>query len=440
MLEKQLWAYRRWRRERKLNALDNIPYNRDLWDSYAQAWSHPDFREGIRDVRELGPERGKARALGEEYGTQADVDQVLGEFLLPHVSPESVVGEIGSGGGRIAAQVAGEVGQLHCFDISAKMLERAKTTLWAKSNVTYTLLDGPQLPAELTDGFDFLYSFDVFPHLDLHTMWKYVQEISRTLKPGGRALVNTANLRSPGGWERFSSQVGYSVEGHYFITPELFRTLLGHAGLKALAEPKPSGDNFYLNRDYVVLFERPGPRSRQKARATRGTRRGSGTASKSAAQKRAAAKRRAPRRSAPEPEPAEQPVPDPATAERAAPEPERSAGEPTPSERALPAQQPVREPATAERARQPVPEPATVERAGPEPEPKRSASEPTPSERPPPDPDRVTFERPVAEPAAGEGVVSERPASEPPESEPARPELGGPDAARPGQDGSSPAS
>jgi SAM-dependent methyltransferase len=412
MLENQLWTFRRWRRERKLSALDNVPYNRDLWDSYAQAWNDPEFREGVRDVRELVAGHGTARTPGEAWATPADVERVLGEYLLPHVSQESVVGEIGSGGGRIAAQVAGEVAELHCFDISSRMLERAKTTLWAKSNVSFTLLEGAALPPEQTDHFDFLYSFDVFPHLDLHTMWKYVREMRRTLKPGGKALVHTANLRAPGGWERFSAQDEYSIEGHYFITPEVFRTLLGHAELKAVAESKPDPENFYLNRDYVVVFERPEARRSQRTRSTRGTRRQSATASKStgskpAASKAAASRRTGTKRRAPEPA-----VPEPSTPEPTVSEP--MAAEPVPSADGA-AEPPAPDPTAIA-----VPEPAASEavaREAPTDSEAVAAEAPADSEAVAPeaaaDSEAVAPEAPPAEPTATEGVVSERPTSRP---------------------------
>lgn len=43
--------------------------------------------------------------------------------------PLKVVAEVGSGGGRVAAQVAGLVPRLVCFDISDVMLKRAQKTL-----------------------------------------------------------------------------------------------------------------------------------------------------------------------------------------------------------------------------------------------------------------------------------------------------------------------
>lgn len=51
--------------------------------------------------------------------------------------PLKVVAEVGSGGGRVAAQVAGLVPRLVCFDISDVMLKRAQKTLKERQHWTH---------------------------------------------------------------------------------------------------------------------------------------------------------------------------------------------------------------------------------------------------------------------------------------------------------------
>jgi 2-polyprenyl-3-methyl-5-hydroxy-6-metoxy-1,4-benzoquinol methylase len=120
--------------------------------------------------------------------------------VLPQafVGDECVAAEIGSGGGRVAARVCTHVQSLHCFDISENMLNCAKQALSDHSNLLFSLLTSPVFPKECHDSFDFVYSFDVFVHLDLHMIWQYIQQIHKILKPGGKAFISTANLSSPG--------------------------------------------------------------------------------------------------------------------------------------------------------------------------------------------------------------------------------------------------
>lgn len=64
--------------------------------------------------------------------------------------------------------------------------------------VKYVLLSQPRLPENLSDSFDFVILYDVLVHVDLHITNKYIREIARVLKPGGKAFLSTANFLSPG--------------------------------------------------------------------------------------------------------------------------------------------------------------------------------------------------------------------------------------------------
>jgi predicted TPR repeat methyltransferase len=73
--------------------------------------------------------------------------------------------------GRVASKIAPRVKQLKCFDIAEEMLKKAQNALKSLeiTNASFTLLSETKLPADLTDQLDFVYAFDVFPHVDLHT-------------------------------------------------------------------------------------------------------------------------------------------------------------------------------------------------------------------------------------------------------------------------------
>lgn len=243
----------------KADARDNLAYNEALWDWYAERWGDERFRaEQLAHEGREGAEAGDLVRLGEEWGRLDDAVQVIEEWILPHVGPDSVVGEIGTGGGRVATRVAPHVGEFHCFDVSRNMLglvDRELRQLGVAARLHH--LPEPVLPAELDSSLDLLYSFDVFVHIDLHVQWRYVQEMARVLKPGGRGFLHTSNLTSRGGWERFAEQPHYRVEGFYFMTPEAVRTLVQRAGLRIVAEQSDVPGNFYYDRDYFVVVERP---------------------------------------------------------------------------------------------------------------------------------------------------------------------------------------
>jgi hypothetical protein len=133
---------------------------------------------------------------------------VLNDFVFPYLTDSSIVAELGSGGGeiqscffflifclylsifffnscfillcstntyeigRVAVQVSPRVQKLYCFDIAEEMIKHAKEALKDRQNVEFHLLHKPQFPTFLHNTLDFIYAFDVFPHIDLHTLWK----------------------------------------------------------------------------------------------------------------------------------------------------------------------------------------------------------------------------------------------------------------------------
>ena len=249
----------------------NVETNRKLWDRYAKEWS-PQTEWVKRMAGHLPSESGespeKLKHVGDEWSDTKSLEEVVDSYIRPFVSADSAVAEIGSGGGRVAWRACGLENapkSLHCFDISKEMLKRARETLShpsIKTDVKYCLLkdEGAGLGSEKWSGmFDFVYSFDVFVHVDLHTMWKYFRYIRCMLKPDtGRAFVSTANLTSPGGWARFEKQKKFTVGGFYFVTPDIVRTLVRKSGLEIVKESVPSSGNIYYNRDYLIVLKAAG--------------------------------------------------------------------------------------------------------------------------------------------------------------------------------------
>lgn len=237
--------------------MSNIEYNKHLWDNYAKDWATDriliENSEIVEDKKESYIER-----LGDEWGTKDDVNNIIEEYIFPYINKGSIAGEIGVGGGRIASKVVGKVNHLYCFDVSAEMIEKAKSALQGTnfSNYTCILLDRCTLPESFTEKFDFIYSFDVFVHLDLHNMWSYFKEINRVLKCKGKAFLHTSNLGAPGGWDRFSKQDAYSVEGHYYISPEIIYILSKRSNFRIIKKSDISQENLYLHRDYLFILEK----------------------------------------------------------------------------------------------------------------------------------------------------------------------------------------
>ena len=129
--------------------------------------------------------------------------QVIDEFIAPWITADSEVAEIGVGGGRVAVKIVAQCRIMHCLDISAEMLKRARKSLSAfqlesHQSVLYHELVANELPLDFSGKLDFIYSFDCLPHCDVHTIHAYLKEFMRALKPGGHAMIHTSNITAPG--------------------------------------------------------------------------------------------------------------------------------------------------------------------------------------------------------------------------------------------------
>jgi SAM-dependent methyltransferase len=239
-------------RDRGVDRADNVAYNRDLWDRYAERWRDPAFRATRADAPDEIP---FLERIGDEWGRRRDVDAIVDGFILPWVGPDSVVGEIGCGGGRVAERVVPHVECFYGFDISARMLERARVVI-TDPRARFVLLDDARLPSDLSGSLDFIYAFDVFLHMDLYVMRRYFEEMARVLKVGGNAFVHTTNLTSDVGWSNFVKFDRYRPETHFYVSPETVRTLADRAGFRLVKESEPDQTNFYLARDYLVVLKK----------------------------------------------------------------------------------------------------------------------------------------------------------------------------------------
>ncbi len=239
----------------RITPSDNIEYNVKIWDEYAKNWDYKTIEVENENIADEKKRKEYLEFIGNEWGVLKDAEVIINEYLLKYVDSNSVVGEIGIGGGRIANIVAPKVKKLYGFDVSGEMLKKSAKALTAHKNVEFVHLKGSKFDTGLDASFDVLFSFDVFVHLDLHNIWAYFKEIKRALKPDGKVFLHTANLTTDAGWDRFKVQDRYWPGGFYFITPETVHTLAKRAGFKIIKESKTDRSNFYLNRDFLFVME-----------------------------------------------------------------------------------------------------------------------------------------------------------------------------------------
>ena len=234
---------------------DNIEYNVKIWDDYAKHWDYKTI-EVENEVIDDKKRKEYLEFIGNEWGVLKDATDIINDYLLNYLKKDSIVGEIGIGGGRIANLVAPAAKKLYGFDVAKEMLKVASKSLSKHDNIEFVHLQGSKLDSKFEKSFDMIYSFDVFVHLDLHNIWAYFKEIKKALKDDGKVFLHTANLNTPDGWERFKVQDRYWPGGFYFITPQTIDVLAQRAGFKIIKHSEVDASNFYMNRDYLFVMEK----------------------------------------------------------------------------------------------------------------------------------------------------------------------------------------
>ena len=233
----------------------NFESNREFWDHYAKHWNKCSVFVENSDISEEEKES-YIKYLGDEWGRVEDVVRIVVEYIDPFITQDSVVAELGVGGARIASKVVENVQELHCFDISEEMLNKAKASIGKYSQAKFHLMKHHEFEEKFCEKLDFIYSFDVFVHFDLVSIWKYLNEIYKVLKHNGRAFIHTSNMTAPQGWSRFEAQRRYGEGLYYPTTPEAIRFLIEKTKMRIIKESTPEPSNFYLERDYLVIMQK----------------------------------------------------------------------------------------------------------------------------------------------------------------------------------------
>lgn len=191
-----------------------------FWDRWALAGNEgvPRTPEGDLDVR-------AATEAGERDARR----------VLPFLHPDAVVLELGCGVGRLLRPVACHVKEAIGVDVSAVMIEEAELFLAGAPNVRLIKCDGATLEGVESESVDLVFSLLALIHVDKRSAFRYLREIRRVLKPGGRALLQFQNLLAQRGFELFQETVETDFPFEFY-TPEELRFLVRGAGLEVQVE------------------------------------------------------------------------------------------------------------------------------------------------------------------------------------------------------------
>ena len=137
---------------------------------------------------------GRPDLLGE--ATSEIVEFMRGQGLL---RPDRVLLDVGCGIGRFELALAPWVARIIGVDISARMLEIARTRCAGSQNVSFRLSTGAHLPDFPKASFDCIFAVDSFPYIvqaDPSLPGRYIRDATHLLKAGGNLLILNFSYRS----------------------------------------------------------------------------------------------------------------------------------------------------------------------------------------------------------------------------------------------------
>lgn len=221
-----------------------------LWRDSVQALGERSNYKRIWNAQAAHPEVAKLAVAGyrDEEGFEATAEDTLATLrATTGVSPYDIALEIGCGVGRVGKLLA-----KHCYhwigtDISGEMLTHARRRLQGLDNVTLLELHTVGLSEIRSGTIDLVYCTIVFMHLFEWDRYRYVQEMARVLRPGGRCYFDNIPLDTPHGWHVFSEGAGYPIHrrpAHMSMSSsrEEFRAYLTNAGFEDIRiHDLPSG-------------------------------------------------------------------------------------------------------------------------------------------------------------------------------------------------------
>ncbi|MEU3019480.1 MULTISPECIES: class I SAM-dependent methyltransferase [unclassified Nocardiopsis] len=201
---------------------------------------------------------------------------LVGELLVPGATRGTSL-EIGPGHGRWTEHLLEHADQVWIVDVNESCLDRCRERFDGHPGLRVHHTPGSSMDPVPDASVSFVWSFDVFVHLDPDVVVGYLSEIARVMAPGATAVIHHAGkpdwtlrlapvLRRAGRpgkiVQRWLSQRRWRDDGNRSdVSPEAFARWAGEAGLEVTGQGSSWGPDgrFTVDkyRDCVTRLRRP---------------------------------------------------------------------------------------------------------------------------------------------------------------------------------------
>ena len=175
-----------------------------------------------------------------------NLSKVVKRYLRPHVSPDSVVLEIGPGGGRWTQFLIG-AREVVLVELNSQFFRYLRKRFRKhRRKLRFYETTGYELKGIDDGSIDFVFSFGTFVHIEAEGIAEYLGEIARVLRAGGTGTIQYADRDKPliqtvPDWGGFSDMTASKMEdlvaGRGFEIVEHDRSLLDHSNVVVIRKP-----------------------------------------------------------------------------------------------------------------------------------------------------------------------------------------------------------
>ncbi len=175
-----------------------------------------------------------------------DLSKVVKRHLSPYMTADSVVLEIGPGGGRWTQFMIG-AREIVLVELNKQFFRYLRKRFRKqKDKLRFYQTSGYELAGIDAGSIDFVFSFGTFVHIDPEGIDVYLGEIARVLRPGGISTIQYADrdkpyLQTVPDWGGFSDmnapRMVSLVQGRGFELVDHDRALLDHSNIVVIRKP-----------------------------------------------------------------------------------------------------------------------------------------------------------------------------------------------------------